>query len=306
MATVMATATAMSAAHLARSQPRDTSLGGGGIVNGAWRRRATSLMLAIALDVTTLAWAGGARASARSEIYEVALEMMPDDALSAADQRALAQLRDAMDTMAQDELGRRAGRRAIEGIARHHAGLLQRWLLGDQRRVALGYERGAVLDVLVTSSDGRSRSLGAEVLLARPGLGYCMKALPPVEKAGRLASVVRDLDVVEALRREAARLLLTVGEPDEAARSHGEARARAEQIALDQPHVVRRWLLDETDAGLFDSYRAEVVAAFLASAAPPLRALAIEVAARRTRLAPPADTGVAATISAKRALTAAR
>jgi hypothetical protein len=259
--------------------------------------------LAIALDVTVSARTNAAWASGESATHGAAVEMMPDDALSPTDERALAQLRDAIETTGPDEPGRR---RAIEGIARRHASLVLRWLLGDQQRVALGYERGALLDVLVTSSDGRARALGAEALLARPGLGYCMRALPPVARAGRLAAVVRDLGIVEALRRETARLLLTVGEPAEAARTHEAARAHAERIALDQPRVVRRWLLDETDAGLFDTYRAEVVAAFLASTAPPLRALALEVAARRARLAPAADTYLTASITTKSALTAAR
>jgi len=49
--------------------------------------------------------------------------------------------------------------------------------------------------------------------------------------------------------------------------------------------VVRRWMLDETDAGIFDNYRATIVRSFLSSAHPGLRALAAEVAGRRARLA---------------------
>jgi hypothetical protein len=49
--------------------------------------------------------------------------------------------------------------------------------------------------------------------------------------------------------------------------------------------LARRWLLDETDAGIFDGYRAEIVRAFLGSAIAPLRDLAGEVVERRGRLA---------------------
>jgi hypothetical protein len=296
----------MTSIHLGGGRSRGTGLGAGGIASGCRRRGASALALAITLGVTVSARTTVAQASAQSTTHDVALEMMPDDALSPADERALAQLREALQMVGLDEPGRRAGRRAIEGIAHRHTGLLLRWLLGDERHVALGYERGALLDVLVTSTDARARAVGADALLTRPGLGYCMRALPSVERAGRLASVVRDLGVVEALRREAARLLLTVGEPVDAARAHDEARAGAERIALDQPRVVRRWLLDETDAGLLDTYRVEVVATFLASAAPSLRALASDVAARRARLAPAAETPLTAAITTRPALTAAR
>jgi hypothetical protein len=272
-------------------------------------RRAMALALAVTIDLIVSARTNAARASAQMPAHEMALEMMPDDAFSPADESALAQLHEAIAALGLSEPRRRAGGRTIEGIARHHAGLVLRWLLGDQRRIALGYERGALLDVLVTSNDGRVRAVAAAALLSRPGLGYCMHALPPLERAGRLASVVRELTVIEALRREAARLLLDVGEPAEAARARAEARASAERIALDQPRVVRRWLLDETDVGLFDTYRAEIVAAFRASAVPPLRALAIEVAGRRARLVSAADTRstpVTTSITTKPALTAAR
>jgi hypothetical protein len=293
----------MTSIHLGRRRPRDTGLLAGGIARGCRPRRTIVLALALTLGVTV-----SARTTvAQSTTHDVAFEMMPDDALSPADERALAQLREALETMTFDEAGRRTGRRAIESIARRHTGLLLRWLLGDERQVALGYQRGALLDVLVTSTDARARAVGAEALLTRPGLGYCMRALPPVERAGRLASVVRDLGVVEGLRREAARLLLTVGEPAEAARAHDDARAHAERIALDQPRIVRRWLLDETDVGLFDTYRVEVVAAFLASADPSLRALASDVAVRRTRLASPAaEAPRTASITTRPALAAAR
>jgi hypothetical protein len=290
--------TLMTSIHLGGRRPRDTGLFAGGCP----RRRAIGLALAITLGVTVVA----RTTIAQSTTHDVAFEMMPDDALSPTDERGLAQLRGALETMTLDEAGRRTGRRAIESLARRHTGLLLRWLLGDERHVALGYERGALLDVLVTSTDARARAVGTEALLTRPGLGYCMRALPPLERAGRLASVVRDLGVVEGLRREAARLLLTVGDPAEAARAQDEARAHAERIALDQPRIVRRWLLDETDVGLFDTYRVEVVAAFLASAAPSLRALASDVTARRARLAPAAEPPLTASITTRPALTAAR
>ena len=119
-----------------------------------------------------------------------------------------------------------------------------------------------------------------------------MRALPTRARAGRLGRIVDELRVVDELRREAARLLLSVGDPAEAARAHAAARTRAEAIAAARPDVVRHWLLDETDAGIFDTYRATIVGSLLGSAHPGLRALAGEVAGRRTRLAPTAALAV--------------
>ena len=219
---------------------------------------------------------------------------MPDDALSAADGEVLAELHRALVPGAGSlSLDRAAdARRSIESLTRRHPGLTLRWLLGADRRVALGYERGALMDVLITSQDSRARALAIDALLERPGLGYCMRALPARSRAGRLSRIVDDLAVVEELRREVARLLLSVGDPTEAARTHDLARARAEAIAAARPDVVRRWLLDETDAGIFDSYRATIVRTFLGSAHPGLRALAAEVAGRRPRLAPASAVAV--------------
>lgn len=218
----------------------------------------------------------------------VAREMMPDDVLTPTEGEILAQVHRALvpgGPGAADEVERASFRRNVELMTHQHARLLRRWLLSADQRVALGYERAALMDILITSHDASAHALGVEALLARPGLGYCMRALPPPARAGRLAVVVEKLAVVEDLRREAARLLLSVGEPAEAARTSAGAKGRAERIARAHPDVVRRWLLDETDAGIFDTYRAAVVGAFAGSADRSLRELAAEVGSRRPRLA---------------------
>ena len=223
----------------------------------------------------------------------LAREMMPDDALSVSDGEVLAELHRALAPgVSSGPLDGAEPRRNIEALARRHPSLLLRWLLGADHRVALGYERGALMDVLITSQDARAHALAVDSLLERPGLGYCMRALPTRARAGRLVRIVDELRVVEELRREAARLLLSVGDPAEAARTHTAARTRVEAIAAARPDVVRRWLLDETDAGIFDTYRATIVGSLLGSAHPGLRALAGEVAGRRTRLAPTAALAV--------------
>ena len=221
------------------------------------------------------------------EAAVIAREMMPDDALSISDGEVLAELHRALAPgAASRSLDRAEPRRTIEALTRHHPGLVLRWLLSADRGVALGYERGALMDVLISSKEPHAHALAVDTLIERPGLGYCMRALPPRARAGRLARVVDELAVVEDLRREAALLLLSVGDPVEAARTHASARTRAHAIAAARPDVIRRWLLDETDAGIFDSYRATIVRSFLDSALPGLRALAAEVAGRRARLAP--------------------
>jgi hypothetical protein len=206
---------------------------------------------------------------------------MIDDVVSTADQRVLAHLADALAA----EAG--GARRAVEGLARRHADVVWRWLLSADARVARGYQRGALLDLLITSRDRGVRALASGALLARPGLGYCMRALPSADGMARgpLASLVRDLGVVESLRRQAAVLMLADGAPGDAARARAGAVARAERIAVQRMDLARRWLLDETDAGIFDGYRAEIVRAFLGSAIAPLRDLAGEVVERRGRLA---------------------
>jgi len=234
-----------------------------------------------------LAADGRAPTAVARDTAVIAREMMPDDALSASDGEVLAELHRALALHAASRsLDRDDGRRSIESLTRHHPGLTLRWLLGADHQVALGYERGALMDVLITSQDSRAHALAVDALLERPGLGYCMRALPARARAGRLARIVDELGVVEALRREGARLLLSVGDPTEAAQTHAAARARAEAITEARPDVVRRWLLDESDAGIFDSYRATIVRSFLGSANPGLRALAAEVAGRRARLTP--------------------
>jgi hypothetical protein len=236
---------------------------------------------------------GRAPTAVARDTAAIAREMMPDDVLSASDGAVLAELHRALAPgTTSGSLDPADIRRSIESLTRRHPGLTLRWLLGADRRVALGYERGALMDILITSQDSRAHALAVDALLERPGLGYCMRALPARARAGRLARIVDELAVVEALRREGARLLLSVGDPAEAARTHAAARARAEAITAARPDVVRRWLLDETDAGIFDSYRATIVRSFLGSAHPGLRALAAEVAGRRARLAPSAAVAV--------------
>ena len=225
----------------------------------------------------------------------IAAEMMPDDPLGAADGEILARVHLSLTAGTRDDDERTRGRRTIETIARRHARLLMRWLLGDDRRVALGYERGALMDVLISSRDARANAVAVDALLARPGLGYCMRALPrfssssssrPSSRGGRLAAVLTDLEVIESLRRQAALLLLSDGTPEQAERTAQMARRRVEEIATLRPGVVRRWLLDQTDAGIFDSYRAAVVSSFSASTSRMLRILAEQVASRRAHLAP--------------------
>ena len=261
-------------------------------------------LVGAAMVVASLLTTPGARAGEGSrdprattalarDTVALARDMMPDDAVSASDGEVLAELHRAL---APGGLSRPPDgaepRRNIEALVRRHPSLILRWLLGADHRVALGYERGALLDLLITSQDARAHALAVDSLLERPGLGYCMRALPTRARAGRLARIVEELGVVEELRREAARLLLSVGDPAEAARTHAAARTRAEAIATAHPEVVRRWLLDETDAGIFDTYRATIVRSLLGSAHADLRALAGEVAGRRTRLAPTAALAV--------------
>jgi hypothetical protein len=225
-----------------------------------------------------------ARGRCRPPERAVASDMI-DDAVTASEARALEQLHDALAAAASPAATQGTAPGGVEPLVRRHKGLVRRWLLGDDGRVALGYERCALLDQLMWSRDPALRALAAEALAARPGLGYCMRALPPPAHAARLASVVRELGIVESLRREAASLLLSEGTPAEAARAHAQSVARVERLVGEHQDVARRWLLDETDAGIFDTYRAEIVRALGASTLAPLHRLAAEVAERRARLA---------------------
>src|SRR3954464_14504618 len=105
----------MTSIHLGGRRPCDTGLLAGGIARGCRPRRAIVVALALSLGVTVSAWT----TVAQGTTHGVAFEMMPDDALSPADERALAQLREALETLTL-EAGRRTGRRAIESMARRH------------------------------------------------------------------------------------------------------------------------------------------------------------------------------------------